>query len=135
MTRNVLLSTVAVLLGSLPGFAADTFAGKWVNVDEETRSITRLEIEERGAAWAIQAWGRCHPTDCDWGETPLHLLGDSVDDKVMKYGFAHWNKNFCETYMVLDLKNDELLVETHVVFRDASGRSNYRSKVSFKRAE
>jgi hypothetical protein len=135
MTRIVSLAVFALLLGSSPGRADDPFAGKWVNVDEMTRGLTRLEIEKKGDAWVIRAWGKCHPTDCDWGKVTLHLLGDSVSDKQMKHGLAQWDHKFKDSHLTLRLEQGELVVVSFDVFKDGSGRSNYRSTYKFKKGK
>lgn len=40
------------------------FSGDWTNPDPEG-GLTRLIVSEQSGAWSIQAWGKCHPTDCD----------------------------------------------------------------------
>jgi len=135
MTRIVSLSMLALLLGSSLSVAADPFAGKWVNTDEKTDSITRLQIKAEGDSWVIQAWGKCHPTDCDWGKAPLHVLGDSPGDKEMKYGLAHWDHKFADAYITLHFEKGELVPETYEVYKDKSGRSNFRHKESFKKGK
>jgi len=55
--------------------------GNWVNVDPNTRSITRATIEftcvdvvQAGVppppSWHVTLFGKCHPTDCPWGRVP-----------------------------------------------------------------
>lgn len=131
MTRIVAVSVFVYLLSSSLVVAADPFVGKWVNTDEMTGGVTRLEVEKKGDGWAIQAWGKCHPTDCDWGKAPLHLLAD-FGDTEMKYGLAHWDAGFSEKHATLRADKGELVVETYTVYKDKSGRSNYRSKYTFK---
>jgi hypothetical protein len=42
--------------------------GEWVNKDPNTNGITHFVIAHHGDDIFIHAWGKCHPTDCDWGE-------------------------------------------------------------------
>lgn len=46
--------------------------GTWVNEDPNTGGTTRFEITPDGGRMSIHAWGRCHPTDCDWKTSYLH---------------------------------------------------------------
>src|SRR6185436_16430557 len=89
---------------------------------------TRLVIWQEEKTWRIQAWGRCSPTDCDWGKVELKCLGDHASDPVAKYGLAHWDKGFSDTYMTLRLEKEKLRAETFTCFKDKSGRSDYRSE-------
>jgi hypothetical protein len=51
--------------------------GTWTNLDAQTKSVTRLEIDyscarvelgtKRVPGWEIAAWAKCHPNDCRWG--------------------------------------------------------------------
>lgn len=48
--------------------------GSWHNTDPNTNSITRVVVDwgcpDQGAyhpAGSIRVFGKCHPTDCDWG--------------------------------------------------------------------
>lgn len=55
--------------------------GTWKNVDAATRGIPRIQLRftcqdqilngqpyPPGAPWHIHVWGKCSPTNCDWGE-------------------------------------------------------------------
>jgi len=110
-----------------------SFVGKWMPVKKDT-GLTRLEITGKGEKLRIQAWGKCEPTDCDWGAVPLYLLGESVSAKELPYGFATWDHKFKVAHMALYLDKNELVVATYDIFTDDSGRSNYRSLARFKRA-
>ena len=65
----------------------------------------------------------------------LHLLADTVCDTEMKYGIAFWDHKFKDTHVTLRLEKDELIVEDFNVFKDDSGRSNYRTVYKFKKAK
>jgi beta-lactam-binding protein with PASTA domain len=57
------------------------FIGTWVNVDTNTRTITKVQIRRDGGQMAIHMWGKCHPTDCDWGEVTAPV-SDAADGTV-----------------------------------------------------
>ena len=65
----------------------------------------------------------------------LHLLADTVCDTEMKYGIASWDYGFVETHLTLRLEGDELIGEDFNVFKDGSGRSNYRMQSRFKKVK
>lgn len=72
----------------------------------------------------------------DLGQHPLHLLGDSVADESMKYGFASWElKSAITHYLILRTDDDQLVVETFRIFKDDSDRSNYRVLERFRGAK
>jgi hypothetical protein len=118
-----------------PGAAGDPLPGKWKNTDENTRGLRRLVISKDGNDWIIQTWGSGGggAFEIDQGKTKLHILGDNVGDKSAKYGFATWDHGFKETHLTLGLENGNLIVEGFNIFKDKSGRANYRSKYEFKK--
>ena len=57
-----------VLALSCSAYAAiGQLEGMWKNVDPQTRGLTTLDIKVDGDKVTVHAWGKCHPTDCDWG--------------------------------------------------------------------
>jgi len=46
---------------------ASEFVGNWGNVDSATNSITKVYIQVDATNVTIHPWGKCSPTDCDWG--------------------------------------------------------------------
>ena len=69
------------------------------------------------------------------GKTNLTFLGDSVESKVLPYGFATRDAGFAVKYQTLRMEKGELVVETFTIFKDKSGRSNYRSEERFKKKQ
>ena len=111
------------------------FPGKWFNVDPETPTITTIIVKKKNDSWTIQAWGKCHPKDCDWGAVPLNMIGDSTTDKTFDCAFAEWKFDFKTTYLTMRMQGDQLVVETISVFKDNSNRSNYRKLSLMKRSK
>jgi hypothetical protein len=75
--------------------------GSWRNVDSGTRSLTRVELRfvcqdqilngqpyPPGPPWYFKAWGRCHPTDCEWAEVGGDELGSGFVYFTVDHGFA-----------------------------------------------
>ena len=47
------------------------FTGTWTNPSSEgVGGISRLEVAANGDQLSIHAWGKCMPSDCDWGAQP-----------------------------------------------------------------
>ena len=131
MTRVLMLSMIVLALGA-SHVLADDFEGKWVNVNDKTGGLTRLEVSKKDKGWEIQTWAAAKPMERELGKATLHLLADSVGEKQMKYGFASRDSKFADTHLTLRLENGELVVESFTVFKDGSGRSNYRKVEKFK---
>lgn len=75
--------------------------GVWRNADPNTRSITRVDLRfvcqdqilngepyPPGPPWYMHLFGKCHPTDCDWGEVGAQRLGSGHIYTVYRQGFA-----------------------------------------------
>ncbi len=43
------------------------YDGNWVNDDSNTSGITKLSISNSDATISVHGFGKCSPTDCDWG--------------------------------------------------------------------
>jgi hypothetical protein len=86
-------------------------AGSWKNYDTDTRNITRLNFrmecrDDRQTTcygsicsttfgvkshYFINLWGKCHPSDCNWGEVEGVRLSGSLEGWYRFYydqGFA-----------------------------------------------
>ena len=89
----------------------------------------------RNMEWKIKAWGKCHPTDCFWGEVNIALLGSSVIDKAVGYGLATWDFNISTVFLTVKLDGDKLIVQNYSIFKDNSERSNYSMIQLMERSE
>jgi hypothetical protein len=125
----------SVLAGDVPGdtLATEAMLGTWINVDDMTHGLKRIEIAKDDDDWTIQAWG-AGGGEIDQGKVALDLLADSAGAAEMKYGYASWDHKFKETHLTLRLEKRWLMtVEDFNIFKDNSGRSNYRTRSEFKR--
>jgi hypothetical protein len=155
-----------VLLGFSFCHAAEPVdcAGKWSNVDEKSRGITRIQVSIVGKTWKIRAWAAGDGGENDQGETTLSLLGDYVfcprcvqspaptttelrkglpgelpkaASRVpdMNYGFAHWDFKFMDSFLTLRREKDNLVAEEFNIFKDDSERTNYRARYLFRKSK
>ena len=122
MKRPSLVLTLALCLlaMSLPQLAlaqcsAPFEQGKWINNDSATRGITRIEVtfscndqvlcgvdengkvtcSTPGAPFRLHLWGKCHPSDCDWGPV------DGNDRWVgpTKWVYGYYDHGFARRYV------------------------------------
>ena len=109
-------------------------AGKWKNVDSSTNGITTLEIQVHGNKVTIHAWGKCRPTDCDWGTVDATAYAPDVSSPLPSKAVrsAVFKTNFDETRLIIDtVDGNKLRVESMTHFTDNSGRSNYSAVYHF----
>ena len=133
-TLFVIVTSILLAPESVPGQDAD-IAGEWVTTNPRTRGITRIVVARSQAEWSVRAFGRCHPSDCDWGWVPVRPVGRSVEDHSFATGFAVWNAGFATKFVTMARTGDSLTVEIVNIFNDCSGRANYRAKEILKRSD
>jgi hypothetical protein len=133
------LAAVLLLLmtatGGLAGMAQ--FAGSWTNVDANTGGITNLDISVMGTGAQVHAWGKCHPTDCDWGTVQAQAFAPDVSTDVLSGAdtlIAVFVTSFSQTTLVIKPAGNRLKVDSYDRFMDNSGRSNYLASYTFKKA-
>jgi len=75
--------------------------GNWRNADQNTNSLTRISLRfvcqdqilngqpyPPGPPWYVRVFGKCHPTDCNWGEVGAQRLNSGHIYAVYDQGFA-----------------------------------------------
>lgn len=82
LLRNAALATPLLFAGAVPAFAlcvTSPMTGRWVTTNPATRGLTRAEVKVGccdqvlngrlvcSPPDSVRLFGRCHPTDCDWG--------------------------------------------------------------------
>jgi hypothetical protein len=116
----------------------DDFAGTWKNVDRNTGGITTLKIKVDGSEVRVNAKGKCHPKDCDWGEVKANAYGPSASSNIQANTRAltvRYKTNFSKTILVITKAgSNKLKAKVYTRFTDNSSRSNYTSEYKFKRA-
>ena len=96
------------------------FAGDWTNKNP-AGNITRVDVEQRLDKAVVHIWGRCVPTDCDWG-TAQTSASDAKKGRLQ----LQWNPGFEVTKTVLTIREDKRLqVDSNTHFADRSGRPDY----------
>ncbi len=116
-----ILIFLTVLLGSLfftgpsRGAAPAAFVGEWCNKDFNTRANTRIRIYLDGQNLRVHMWGRCHPEECDWGETTATLSPDDSNTLLLT-----WSQGFATSTQKLTLQKDGSLT--------LSGTRTYKDK-------
>ena len=139
---RLLCSCLAALLlllitATCSSASIDQFAGSWNNVDPNTGGITKIEIAASGTSAQVHVWGRCHPSDCDWGTVKAQAFASSASSDLAGADtlIAVFDSGFSETTLVMELSGNTLIVDSYDSFTDGSGRSNYLASYKFKKAQ
>lgn len=118
--------------------ASSPLTGSWHNIDSSTRAMTRVDVgfvcgdvvlcDTNGnctggqSYFTIRAFGKCSPTDCDWGTRRATDMGGGWQRGTWSYSWATkyvWVKTYVygtTTY---------LRVWTYTDFTTADGRTDY----------
>jgi hypothetical protein len=107
--------------------------GHWRNADPNTNSLTRIHLRfvcqdvilngepyPPGPPWYVHLWGKCAPSDCDWGEVGARELSGG-------HIFAFYDQGFAKRYVYAKMsiyRPGQLWVYTWTDFVDP-GRSDY----------
>ena len=115
--------------------SAGPLDGTWINTDQNTRSIPKIRIVSTAKDGPqMEWWGRTHPQDSKYGPLKLYLLGDSAADRSPdKHAYAREDSGFADKIFFITTSGDQLVVESLTVFKDKSGRTNYRQRLTFKK--
>jgi hypothetical protein len=130
LKRSLMIAASSVAMAAAvvnPAAAAPSdFVGTWVNKNANTSGITRLVVTSAGGNQLnIQVFGKCHPTDCEWGTKPLVTYGLNVQDTNHNYATTIYNQGFANSVLTLGYAGNEILLQGYTQFLDNSGRQNY----------
>jgi hypothetical protein len=137
--------TIAILfmLIGLATFASSASAlcitpeeeGVWKNIDRNTRSVTEAEVHlsqcgdvvlngvREPTLYSVRLWGKCHPSDCDWGTVNGERHGDWIR---VTYDFSFktatvWTKTYSfygRNYLRVYVRNNYYDTRADQVFDD-----------------
>lgn len=130
---TVVNATPAAALCSTP-----TMQGNWHNIDAGTRSLTRVNVgfvcddvrlcDQNGNCtggqpyFTVRPFGKCSPTDCDWGTKRTTTMSDGWQRATYGYSWATkyvWVKTYVYSGVTY------LRVYTWTDFTAADGRRDY----------
>lgn len=116
---------------------ADPIEGDWHNINASASSMARAIVETcqsvttcsggtcttvHDAATFARPFGKCHPTNCDWGRRQAQHMADNWIRTVHAFGFKTsyvWMKTYVyygQTYLRVWVHND---------FTPSDGRADY----------
>ena len=112
-------------------YSPQDFVGYWINDDISTHNITKIFISISGDYFQVHAFGKCHPTDCDWGISTAKLSDANNGVLNVKWVFSSTTENL--TIKLIERNHFEVTDSCH--FTDNSGRvdstiTEYFTKVS-----
>ena len=94
--------------------ALDSLVGTWVP-QQETNGIARFVIRKEQSRTIAQAWGKCTPDDCDWGEADIELW-NGFPVAIFEHGYAVTHIQFVR------VPDGRLVVAHEREYQDGSNR-------------
>jgi hypothetical protein len=123
----------------VPPQPSPALAGTWVNVNHATKSTVALVVLTSAKGIAVDGFGACSPTPCEWGRIAGTVFGPNVSAKVGTSFAAQWNFKFERTVILATYstprKVPTLTVQEFVTFTDGSHRSNYTVTEEFTKGK
>jgi hypothetical protein len=136
--RRVLIGVLLALV-TMPAVDAHALcavqreAGSWRNADPATRSLTRAVLDfvcqdqihngepyPPGPPWYVHVWGKCSPSDCDWGRVGAQRLSSG-------HVYAYYDQGFARRYVYARMSQyrpGQLWIYTWTDFSDPN-RADY----------
>ena len=117
--------------GSTVVLDTSDLVGTWVNVDPDTRGLTKLIIKaDKDTLLQVRAFGSCSPTDCNWGKETAIAYGEDIS-ATSAIGFsATFDGSPSDDIVVGWVRNGILRVRVFSKFTDNSDRAN---NISFEK--
>jgi len=139
LVRTLIMLAFSLLTVSAASAQINQFAGKWKNVDPQTRGITTIQIGVSGSRLRIETWGRCHPSDCAWGFAEGTAYARTVESNLVETAdtvSTIYLTSFSQIMLTIRPAEDgQIKVEVLTKFTDQSGRANTRAVYTFSRGE
>jgi|GEM_PF-3124841 hypothetical protein len=124
MMKKVVLAIAALSLVAIAAFATPItgdILGAWVNIDPEADGLAQITIlPSESGGLNVFGYGVCSPSFCEWGATPLVLVG-MAPDFVEEWGVAVWDDAPFMTIMTLRLEGTILVAEMFSYMTDGTG--------------
>ncbi len=93
-------------------------AGNWINIDPNSHGITHIKVDFScndvilcgvdqngnvtcsmpGPPYRVHLWGKCSPSDCDWGTVDGN---DYTSSDGTRWIYAFYNQGFAKRYVYL----------------------------------
>lgn len=133
-TSTVTADTTGPSKGSTVVLDTSDLVGTWVNVNPDTRGLTRLIIKpDKDTLLQVRAFASCSPDDCSWGKETAIAYGEDID-ATSATGFSATFDGSPSNDLVLGwLRNGTLRVRVFSKFTDNSDRANNISFEKFQR--
>jgi hypothetical protein len=140
-------ATAALLALPGPAFASATppapapaLLGTWTNTNPATRSVVDVVVTPTAGGIAVDGFGACSPSPCEWGNIPGTVFGARVSSAAGNSFEANWNFGFSREVLLATLVTRRghaptLVVKEFTTFIPPDGRANFTVTEKFVRSK
>jgi cathepsin K len=104
------------------------FAGTWKNIDANTGGVTRIIAETTGTP-SIRTFGKCSPSDCDWGTATAIAMPITFPYEY----YVFYNDAAAKRFMYFDLDCTDTFLTVRVVSDYHDNRATRTDTYKFKK--
>ncbi|WP_222982084.1 hypothetical protein [Flagellimonas meishanensis] len=115
-----ILVSLAIIVNNDSSPTNSNLEGLWINEDMDTRGITKCTIRYKDNRFHVQIWGKCNPTDCDWGENTSGETPDETDKLKLT-----WDNKFVERNQTFELVEGRLFITTENHYKDGRPKNSH----------
>jgi len=137
--RTLVILALVLVTVSTASAEINQFAGKWKNIDPQTRGVTSIKIDVSGSRIKIQTWGKCHPSDCAWGFAEGTAYAPGAGFNLVETAntvSTIYLTSFTQIFLIIRPTHaGQIKVEVLTKYTDQSGRANSRHVYTFNRVE
>lgn len=105
--------------------------GVWVNYNEKSTGINRVEISDWDGLPTVRVFGAGRPAPIDWGEVAGSAFTGGVDGHEAVGFSANYDLSFATVLLAAYLNKRLLVVDAYSTFTDGSGRASYFQRDHF----
>jgi hypothetical protein len=105
--------------------------GRWVNYNEQSTGIHRLEIDDWEGTPVVRVFGAGRSGPIDWGEVAGAAFTDGVTGHEAVAFTADYHLEFATVLLAGYLNKRLLVVDAYSTFTDGSGRAPYFQRDHF----
>jgi hypothetical protein len=102
-----------------------TLLGRWVNYNEHSTGISRVEIGTWEGVPTVRVFGAGPPVSVDWGEAAGAVFADGIGGDEAVAFTVTFDLVFAQVLLTGRLNRRLLVIDAYSVFADRSGRANY----------
>ncbi|HEY0106313.1 MAG TPA: hypothetical protein VGB91_09535, partial [Rhizomicrobium sp.] len=133
MRRQAGTVAMLLMLAAVPARAEDSdFLGIWADRGADASGVSRIVVTpQNGDRLAIHLFGKCQPTECDWGTVPARLYADGPDSKEVSSIAADFDTGASHLRLTLHpAVGHGLRIDVQADFADGSRRSNFATSIA-----